>query len=56
MSIVAIGRLVLDVCSRYGDATLSLFRSFVDGAIFEKLCEALFCLSFRYGSCQSGLV
>lgn len=50
-----IGR-VLDVCCGNGDTTLSLFRSFVDGAIVEVLCVALLGLSLCDGGCEGGLL
>lgn len=46
-------RLIFDVCCRNGNTTLSLFRRFINGAIFQKLRKALFCLSFGDG-CGKG--
>ena len=51
MGVVSIGGLVFDVSCRDCDTSLSLFGSFIDGAICEEFGEALLCLSFRYGGC-----
>jgi hypothetical protein len=46
---------VLDVCRRDGDTTFPLFGSLVDGAVFEELGEALFCLTLGDGCCEGRL-
>jgi len=55
VGVVSVIRLVLDVCSRDGDTSLSLFGSLVDGTILEELGVALFGLSLGDGSGQSSL-
>lgn len=55
MRVVAILCLVLDVCRRNCDTSLSLFRRLVDGAIFQEFGESFLGLSFRYGSCEGCL-
>ena len=46
---------VLDVCRGDGDTAFSLFGSLVDGAVFEELGEALFCLTLRDSCCEGCL-
>jgi hypothetical protein len=46
---------VFDVGGRNGDTTFPLFGGFVNGAIFEKLGEALGGLALGDSSCEGGL-
>ena len=55
VGVVAGFGLVFDVGGADGDAAFAFFGGFVDGAVFEVVCEALFGLSFRDGCCQSCL-
>jgi hypothetical protein len=56
VSIVAILGLVLNVGGGDGDTALSLFGSFVDGTIIEKVGEALLGLSLGDGCCEGCLL
>jgi hypothetical protein len=47
--------LVFDVGGGNGDTTLSLFGSFINGAVIEEVCEAFVCLSLRDGCSQCSL-
>jgi hypothetical protein len=55
VGVVAVLSCVLNVSSGNGDTTLSLFGSFVDGAIIEEIGETFLGLSFRDGCCEGGL-
>jgi hypothetical protein len=55
VGIVAVVGVVLDMSSRYRDTPLSFFGGFIDGAIVEVLCVALFCLPFRDRRCECSL-
>lgn len=52
--VAAFGR-VLDVSGGNGDTTLSLFGSFINGAVFEEVGKTFFSLAFGDGGSQCSL-